>query len=130
MSILIETRIERDELKVKLDELKHRLEVIADARDEDSLPYSMAFLIPRQLAHIVRSIYLEPKAVSREEILVIVNHTGRSIKTQSTKAVDVAICRLNKRICDYGLRVRNLRGVGFYFNAEDKRVIKILLSEE
>jgi DNA-binding response OmpR family regulator len=47
---------------------------------------------------------------------------------QSTKVVDVAICRLNKRLKEHGLRIRNLRGVGFYFNAEDKSLIKKLLS--
>ena len=129
MSILIETRLERDELRAKLDQLKQQLEGLTNARDEDSLPFSVGFLLPRQLAHVMRALYLEPKAVSREEVLVIVNNTGRSLKNQPTKVVDVAICRLNKRIKGYGLRVRNLRGVGFYFNAEDKSIIKTLLPE-
>jgi DNA-binding response OmpR family regulator len=120
MSILVAIREERDELKRKLEDITH-------TRDTESLPFSMAFLLPRQLAHILRAIYMDPKAVSREEVLGIISYTGR-VKMQSTKVVDVAICRLNKRLKEHDLRVRNLRGVGFYFNAEDKSLIKKLLS--
>lgn len=122
MSILVEIRQERDALKRKLED-------ITFSKDTESLPFSMAFLIPRQLAHILRAIYMEPQAVNREEILAIINHTGRSTGVQSTKVVDVAICRLNKRLKEHGFRVRNLRGVGFYFNAEDKNIIEELMAQ-
>jgi DNA-binding response OmpR family regulator len=121
MSILIEIRQERDQLKQRLEEITHE-------RDSESLAFSMAFLLPRQLAHILRALYLEPSAISRNEILSIITMTGRSADVQSSRVVDVAICRLNKRIKEHGFRVRNLRGVGFYFNASDKSIIKALLS--
>ena len=122
MSILVEIREERDALKRKLEDITY-------SKDTESLPFSMAFLIPRQLAHILRAIYMEPQAVNREEILAIISHTGRNVGMQSTKVVDVAICRLNKRLEEHGFRVRNLRGVGFYFNAKDKSTIEALLSK-
>jgi DNA-binding response OmpR family regulator len=121
MSILVEVRQERDKLKRKLEE-------IAQKRDTESLPYSMAFLLPRQLAHILRALHLEADAVSRDEILSIITLTGRSAEIQSSRVVDVAICRLNKRLKEHGLRVRNLRGVGFYFNAQDKAAIKKIMA--
>ena len=120
MSILVAIREERDELKRKLEDITY-------TRDTESLPFSMAFLLPRQLAHILRAIYMEPRAVNRAEVLAIISYTGR-VEMQSTKVVDVAICRLNKRLKEHGLRIRNLRGGGFYFNAEDKSLIKKLLS--
>jgi DNA-binding response OmpR family regulator len=121
MSILVEVRQERDKLKQKL-------EGITQKRDIESLPYSMAFLLPRQLAHILRALHLEADAVNRDEILSIITMTGRSAEIQSSRVVDVAICRLNKRLKEHGLRVRNLRGVGFYFNAQDKATIKKIMA--
>jgi|LauGreDrversion4_2_1035121.scaffolds.fasta_scaffold731468_2 DNA-binding response OmpR family regulator len=121
MSILVEVRQERDKLKQKLEEITHK-------RDTESLPFSMAFLLPRQLAHILRAVYMEPNAVSRDEVLSIITLTGRSAQVQSARVVDVAICRLNKRLKEHGLRVRNLRGVGFYFNAQDKAAIKKIMA--
>jgi DNA-binding response OmpR family regulator len=121
MSLLIETRRELEKVRQELDELTAK-------RDSEAVPFAMLFLIPRQLAHILCAAHSNP-VVSRDEIMAIIAHTGRTGWGQSIKVVDVAVWRLNKRLEAHGLRIKNLRGVGFYLTEEDKRTITALLSD-
>jgi DNA-binding response OmpR family regulator len=122
MSLLIETRRELEKVRQELDELTAK-------RDSEAVPFAMLFLIPRQLAHILCAAHSNP-VVSRDEIMAIIAHTGRTGWGQSIKVVDVAVWRLNKRLEAHGLRIKNLRGVGFYLTDEDKRTITALLSSK
>lgn len=122
MSLLIETRRELEKVRQELDELTAK-------RDSEAVPFAMLFLIPRQLAHILCAAYNNP-VISRDEIMAIIAHTGRTGWGQSIKVVDVAVWRLNKRLEAHGLRIKNLRGVGFYLTDEDKRTIGALLSSK
>lgn len=122
MSLLIETRRELEKVRQELDELTAK-------RDSEAVPFAMLFLIPRQLAHILCAAHSNP-VVSRDEIMAIIAHTGRTGWGQSIKVVDVAVWRLNKRLEAHGLRIKNLRGVGFYLTDEDKRTIAALLSSK
>lgn len=122
MSLLVEARRELEKVRQELDELTAK-------RDSEAVPFAMLFLIPRQLAHILCAAY-NNYVVSRDEIMAIIAHTGRAGWGQSTKVVDVAIWRLNKRLEAHGLRIKNLRGVGFYLTDEDKRTIGVLLSNK
>ena len=90
MSLLIETRRELEKVRQELDELTAK-------RDSEAVPYAMLFLIPRQLAHILCAAHKNP-VVSRDEIMAIIAHTGRTGWGQSIKVVDVAVWRLNKRL--------------------------------
>jgi len=120
MSLLIETRRELEKVRQELDELTAK-------RDAEAIPFAMAFLIPRQLAQILCAIHTN-QVVNRDEIMAIIAHTGRTGWGQSIKVVDVAVWRLNKRLEAHGLRIKNLRGVGFYLTDEDKRTVEVLLS--
>jgi DNA-binding response OmpR family regulator len=122
MSLLIETRRELEKVRQELDELTAK-------RDSEAVPFAMLFLIPRQVAHILCAAHSNP-VVSRDEIMAIIAHTGRTGWGQSIKVVDVAVWRLNKRLEAHGLRIKNLRGVGFYLTDEDKRTITALLSSK
>ena len=122
MSLLIETRRELEKVRQELDELTAK-------RDSEAVPYAMLFLIPRQLAHILCAAH-KNYVVSRDEIMAIIAHTGRTGWGQSIKVVDVAVWRLNKRLEAHGLRIKNLRGVGFYLTDEDKRTVTALLSNK
>lgn len=122
MSLLIETRRELEKVRQELDELTAK-------RDSEAVPFAMLFLIPRQLAHILCAAHSNP-VVSRDEIMAIIANTGRTGWGQSIKVVDVAVWRLNKRLEAHGLRIKNLRGVGFYLTDEDKRTITALLSSK
>jgi DNA-binding response OmpR family regulator len=122
MSLLIETRRELEKVRQELDELTAK-------RDSEAVPFAMLFLIPRQLAHILCAAHSNP-VVSRDEIMAIIAHTGRTGWGQSIKVVDVAVWRLNKRLEAHGLRIKNLRGVGFYLTDEDKRTVTALLSNK
>jgi DNA-binding response OmpR family regulator len=122
MSLLIETRRE-------LEKVRHELDELTAKRDSEAVPFAMLFLIPRQLAHILCAAHSNP-VVSRDEIMAIIAHTGRTGWGQSIKVVDVAVWRLNKRLEAHGLRIKNLRGVGFYLTDEDKRTITALLSSK
>lgn len=122
MSLLIETRRELEKVRQELDELTAK-------RDSEAVPYAMLFLIPRQLAHILCAAHKNP-VISRDEIMAIIAHTGRTGWGQSIKVVDVAVWRLNKRLEAHGLRIKNLRGVGFYLTDEDKRTVTALLSNK
>ena len=122
MSLLIEARRELEKVRQELDELTAK-------RDSEAVPFAMLFLIPRQLAHILCAAHSNP-VVSRDEIMAIIAHTGRTGWGQSIKVVDVAVWRLNKRLEAHGLRIKNLRGVGFYLTDEDKRTITALLSSK
>jgi DNA-binding response OmpR family regulator len=122
MSLLIEARRELEKVRQELDELTTK-------RDSEAVPFAMLFLIPRQLAHILCAAHGNP-VVSRDEIMAIIAHTGRTGWGQSIKVVDVAVWRLNKRLEAHGLRIKNLRGVGFYLTDEDKRTITALLSSK
>ena len=121
MSLLIEARRE-------LEKVRHELDELTTKRDSEAVPFAMLFLIPRQLAHILCAAHSNP-VVSRDEIMAIIAHTGRTGWGQSIKVVDVAVWRLNKRLEVHGLRIKNLRGVGFYLTEEDKRTITALLSD-
>jgi DNA-binding response OmpR family regulator len=122
MSLLIEARRE-------LEKVRHELDELTTKRDSEAVPFAMLFLIPRQLAHILCAAHSNP-VVSRDEIMAIIAHTGRTGWGQSIKVVDVAVWRLNKRLEAHGLRIKNLRGVGFYLTDEDKRTITALLSSK
>jgi DNA-binding response OmpR family regulator len=120
MSLLIETRRE-------LDKVRHELDELTAKRDAEAIPFAMALLIPKQLAHILCAIHTS-QVVNRDEIMAIIARTGRVGWGQSIKVVDVAVWRLNKRLEAHGLRIKNLRGVGFYLTEEDKRAVTALLS--
>ena len=119
MSLLIETRRE-------LDKVRHELDELTAKRDAEAIPFAMALLIPKQLAHILCAAHAN-QVVSRDEIMAIIARTGRVGWGQSIKVVDVAVWRLNKRLEAHGLRIKNLRGVGFYLTEKDKRTITALL---
>jgi DNA-binding response OmpR family regulator len=122
MSLLIEARRE-------LEKVRHELDELTAKRDAEAVPFAMLFLITRQLAHILCAAHGN-QVVSRDESMAIIAHTGRTGWGQSIKVVDVAVWRLNKRLEAHGLRIKNLRGVGFYLTDEDKRTITALLSSK